>query len=135
MCMSLLPSILNSYSQVFLQENALMGALIIIGLGIASPLALLFSFIGSITSLIVASMMGIQNNIINSGAFGFNGVLIGVVTALYIKQIPLALVMTILGAILGILLFQILTKNNIPAFTAPFVIIGWIIVFALRFIK
>ncbi len=133
--MNPLQAVLNGFSQVFLQENLVFGALIMLGLAIASPTALLFGLIGLATSVGTAKMLGAKDAVINSGLYSFNGILIGIVASFFLKQTSTIIISTIALSILGALLFYIFSKNNIPAFTTPFVIAGWIVLIASRFLK
>ncbi len=133
--MNLLSAILNGFSQVFLQENLLFGIFVAIGLGITSPISLLFALVGLATSLITAHLIGAKEAVINSGLYSFNGILIGITASYFIKQIPIAVGSAVILSAMGTLLYFAISKNNILPFTTPFVLSGWIILLLLRFIK
>ncbi len=133
--MNLVQAVLNGFSQVFLQENLIFGALILIGLAIASPTTLLFGLLGLTTSVMTAKMLGVKDAVINSGLYSFNGLLIGIVSMFFLKQTSAILISTVVLSALGALVFYLFSKNNIPAFTTPFVLAGWAILLVTRFLK
>lgn len=133
--MSFIYTILNGFSQIFFQENIALGILIGIGLFIASPLTLILALLGNISSVITSYLVGVPKDIINTGFYSFNGVLIGTMVAFYIKQLPLALVITLIASILGTLIFSVLFKNHIHPFAFPFAVIGWILVGIIKFLR
>lgn len=132
--MNLLPALLNGFSQVFLQENQFFGALIAVGLAIASPISFGLGLVGFLASVITAHLLGVKNTILNSGLYSFNGLLIGVVVFFYIKNITYATTLTIIASIFAALLFYFMSKSNIPAFTTPFVLVGWTALILSRFL-
>ncbi len=133
--MNLLKALLSGFSEVFFQENIIFGAFIAIGLGIASPYALLIALIGGLSSIATAHFLGVKDTIINSGVYSFNGLLSGLAISFYMKHAPQSIVFAIIGAIVGTLLFHTVFKNHVPPLTAPFVLTTWGILLILRFIK
>src|SRR5207249_4651049 len=99
--MNLLKVVLNGFSQVFLQENLIFGALIMLGLAIASPTSLLFGLIGLVASVGTAKMIGVKDAVINSGLYSFNGILIGIVASFFLKQASIIVISTIVLSVLG----------------------------------
>lgn len=133
--MQVLYTILKSYSQVFLQDNWLLGALIIIGLAIASPIALLLSFVGLCSSVGTALLLEVPKHTIESGLYGFNAVLVGVAASVFIKSIPASILVTVIASIITALIFYAFSKNNMTALTLPFVLMGWGIILTAKYFK
>lgn len=127
--------ILKGFSHLFFQESALLGFLIVVSLGIVSPVTLLLSVIGNVSGLLTALILGVKKPIVELGIYGFNGVLIGSLVSFYIKQLPLALVITAIASAVAAVLFYILFKNNIIPLAAPFLFVGWVIILLLKFLK
>lgn len=127
--------VLKGFSHIFFQENILFGALIVLGLGVASPVALLLSLIGNVAGLVISIVLGVKKPIVELGIFGFNGVLIGSMVAFYVKQLPQAIILTILASVIGGVLFYLFFRNNIPPFAAPFVLVAWGTLIALKLLK
>jgi urea transporter len=126
---------LKGFSQVFFQENILMGLLIAIGLGIASPLALLLAAIGGITMSLFSSFFGVNKALYETGVTAFNGILIGCAMSFYIKSLSLSLVFVLVGSILGAIIFYLLIKNHITPFALPFIMVAFIMLFMVNFFK
>lgn len=131
---------LKSVSQVFFIENIYTGILILIGIGytavVSGNYALFFAaIIGAILSNVVAIYHNYDENILNSGLYGFNGVLLAMAVALFIEHSPLMWFIMIIGVYLATIvtnsLNNTITKTfGIPGSTGPFVFSGWLILFA-----
>lgn len=128
-------TIVKGFPQIFFQENLILGLLLIAALAIFSPIGLLLAVVGNVTGILVGTLLGAKKSVIDAGLFGFNGVLIGTMVSFYIKQFPMALVVTVLACAAAAVIYYLFLKNNIPAFAAPFVLAAWIILIILRFIK
>ena len=130
-----LVAILKSFSQVFFHESTVLGILIVVGLGMASPSALIFAIVGSLASLVTGYLTGLSKDLITSGLYGYNAVLIGVAVSLYIKSVPFGLTLTILLSILSVILFWYIYRTGIPPLVAPFVFIFWAALILIRYFK
>ena len=120
---------LNSFCQVFLIENRIFGLLIFASITMIQPRMGLYSVIGVATSFLVSSLFGIENATFNAGIMGFNAVLIGVVAAVLIPKIDLAILATIVFSIAAILVQVLAKKYKIPVYTGPFVLAALAIFF------
>lgn len=142
---SLIKTFIYGFSNVFFQENIILGILIIVGMAIASPTMILLASIGNIvaTGTIAAinlvpqlsPLLGKTKYVIDTGLLGFNGVLIGSAVSFYLKDVPTAILLTIVASILSAIIFTFLFRNGIPPFAAPFAIMGWLIVLAIKYFK
>lgn len=133
--MNFIPIIFKGFGQVLFQENILFGFLLAIGLGLASPITLLLSFLGNITGSLMAILFNVKKGFIEAGLYGFNGVLIGAMVSFYIKQFPIAILVTFVASLVAAILFYLLFRNNIPPFAAPFVLVAWAIIILLKLLK
>ena len=133
--MALITPILKSFSQIFFLDNVLFGAVIVLGLGFVSPIALILALIGSISSEITSGLLNLQKDFVGNDVSGFSGVLVGAAMAFYVKNIPLAIVLTIALSVFATILFWLLNRNNIPPLAAPFVLAVWVFLLASRYIK
>lgn len=126
-------TILKGFSLVFFQNNIILGALIVLGLLIASPITLLLALIGNVTSIIVGNKLFNTPKAMNDiQQYGFNGVLIGAAIAFYIKNISLGVALTIIASILAVFIFHQLFKSQIPPLAAPFLIVIWMLLVLLK---
>jgi urea transporter len=130
--MDVINILLKGFSQVFFQENILMGVLIVVAIGIASPLALILSIIGCITATVVTNLLITNKILYEVGLFGFNGVLIGCATAFYLKSMPLSIIVVIIGSVISAGIYSLLIKNNIPPLAFPFAITTVLVIIAIK---
>ena|ERR1700677_2429181 len=133
--MKFIESILHGYSQVFLQKNAILGVLIMIGLGIASPVVLAMTLLGALTALGMGLALGASKTALETGLYCFNGVLIGASVSVFVKQMPATIIVTVIASIIGSLIFYLLTKNHLTALSFPFVLVTWVVILSARYIK
>lgn len=137
--MNLFPkTCLRGAGQVFFMENALTGLLFLVAIAYASyATGVWATTIGAIIGLIVASLTALlldcDGDSINSGLFGFNGVLIGVALPTFIAASPALWFCIIIGAAVSTVVTAAfsatLTKSwGIPGSTGPFVLTAWLMV-------
>lgn len=133
--MNFVLAIIKGFSQLLFQENIILGLLMIVGLGIAFPMSLMLALVGNISSILAAFLIGAPKGIVETGVYGFNGILIGTMVAFYVKQTPIALLITVVGSIFAAIIFFILTRNNVHPFAFPFVLVAWIILILIKLLK
>ena len=133
--MDFIGTVLKSFSQVFFQNNIILGALIVLGLLIASPTTLLLALIGSITSIVASNKLFTAKAINDMYQYGFNGVLIGAAMAFYFKNLPGGIALTILSSIVAVFIFHQLFKSNIPPLAAPFLIVTWLLLLLVNYFR
>ncbi|MDI6777965.1 MAG: urea transporter [Patescibacteria group bacterium] len=133
--MNYLNAFFNSFSQVFLIENRIFGLLIFASIAIIQPRMGLYSIIGVAICFLMASLLGIENSTFNAGIMGFNSVLIGVVAAVLLPKLDLAILATIIASIAAILIQYAAMKYKIPVYTGPFVLAALAIFFLKSYFK
>ena len=133
--MNYLNAFLNSFSQVFLIENRIFGLLIFASITAIQPRMGLYSVIGVATSFLMSSLLGIENSVFNAGIMGFNSVLIGVVAAVLIPKMDLAILATIVFCLVAILIQFLTMKHKIPVYTGPFALAALAILFLKSYFK
>lgn len=92
----------------------------------------IFSILGAVISIIFSLLVGAEKTIIFAGIIGFNSVLIGIVSAMFISKNEVAILVTIAASILAVLIQVIALKNSLPVFTLPFVLAAFVIFFLTR---
>ncbi|HNP17821.1 MAG TPA: urea transporter [Fulvivirga sp.] len=132
--MRYIQTILKGIGQVMFLNNSYSGLLFLIGFFYHSWLLGLVALSGSIISTGAAQILKYPKEEIENGIYGFNGVLIAIALWFYFGINSLTVPVLCVGAIFATPLMYYL-KKLIPPFTAPFVIITWIIigVFILAF--
>lgn len=115
-----------------LQENILTGMFFILGLLLGHILYPLAAIVGSLTGTITAHLLNFDKDNINRGIYGFSPALVAVALIfLYSSSIAVWLLI-ILGSIVASIVQHIFYIKKIPAFTFPFILVVWIIVFIVN---
>lgn len=135
--------ILRGVGQVVFQNSALSGAVILLAILYNSWIYFAIALLGAIVGTLTAHALRADRGMIDAGLFGFNGVLVGlaliaftsadfrtgaVPSAHMLVYIVFAQAMTsIVFATLGTLL----APYRVAALTMPFVLVGWLFLFAV----
>lgn len=133
--MDLIQIIVKGFSQIFFQTNTLFGLIVMVGLGFAAPMGLIFALMGNISGFLAAQIIGAEMSLIEKGLFGYNGVFVGLMVYTFVKNMPLALILVIVGSIIAAIISYYLLRNHISPFAAPFVLVCWGILILLKVFK
>lgn len=128
---TLLPATLNSYSIIFFLNNKLFAAgILVITLfhfysGISGLVAVL-------TSIVLASLLGFDRNLIRKGFFSFNSLLLGLGMGTFfdpgLVYFSLLLLAVLITLMLSVGLNGWFGKHGLPFLSIPFVIGFWLVV-------
>ena len=119
-------TLLLGFSQVFLLQSALSGALILAGLFCNSWQLALLALLGCLVSRAVASLWRDTKSEIADGLYGFNGTLVGIAIGVYWEISWLSLLLLVIGAALSTWLARAFRRHaQLPGLTAPFIIAVW----------
>jgi urea transporter len=130
--MDLLKVFFRGIGQVMLQKNALTGLLFLAGLFYSSWLMGLCAILGSAISLLAAITLNYDKHQINDGLYGFNGALVGIALTFYFEFNLLLIALIVIGAIVSSILMNLMLRNKLPAYTFPFILTTWILIFIIR---
>lgn len=122
---NLLVSILNGFSQIFLQESWIAGLLIAIGIGIGNILALVAALLAIFSSTIISLVFGFSKENIQSGLYGFSPALVGVALLSIFQPTILLWILVVLGGVLAGVIQHYCIVRKLPVFTLPFILITW----------
>jgi len=125
---------LRGIGQVFLQNNTLTGLIFLIGIFYNSWIFGLGAILGNIISTFSAKIFKYSKEDIENGLYGFNGTLVGIATFYFFGFNFVTILAVLFGSILSSVIMHYINKK-IPAFTAPFVISTWIIIFIITFLN
>lgn len=125
--------LLKGFGQIFFQDNLITGALIALGIFIASPVAFVWAVVGGATSALVNKALGFDPQLYNAGVAAFNGMIIGCAMAFYIKSLPISFVGVIFGSIVGGLIFFFLHKYGITPYAIPFIVVCFLTIAVASF--
>jgi urea transporter len=124
--------ILRGVGQVMFQNNALTGLFFLIGIFCNSWIMGAGAILGNIISTFSAKYFGYSKENIEKGIYGFNGTLVGIAIFYFFGFNLVTTLGIIIGAILSTIIMHLMSRN-ISAFTAPFVISTWIIIYGIIF--
>ena len=119
-------TLLLGFSQVFLLQSALSGALILVGLFCNSWQLALLALLGCLVSRSAASLWRDTEQEIADGLYGFNGTLVGIALGVYWEISWLSILLLVVGAALSTWLARACRRHaQLPGLTAPFIIVVW----------
>ncbi|MFC5695719.1 urea transporter [Pseudomonas sp. GCM10022186] len=123
---------LNGFSQIFLQHHPGCGALILLAIAVGAPSLLGGALLGGATSWLTAVRRRYAREDIEAGLYGYNGALLGLLlSARFEPSLYLALLILCAGGLsslaLNPLLKAVRQHNWLPAYTSPFVGLGWLL--------
>ncbi len=117
--------ILKGISQVMLQNNALTGFLLLVGVLYNSWMMAAMLLAGVVVSTLTAYALNYPRKDIEKGLYGFNGALVGVALAFFFQFNLLLFAFIIAGSALSSVVMNFMLKKRLPAYTFPFVIVTW----------
>ena len=119
-------TLLLGFSQVFLLQSTLSGALILVGLFCNSWQLALLALLGCLVSRSAASLWRDTEQEIADGLYGFNGTLVGIALGVYWEISWLSILLLVVGAALSTWLARACRRHaQLPGLTAPFIIAVW----------
>lgn len=120
--------VLRGIGQVMFQGHAGTGILFLVGIAFASPLMAVGAISGALIGPVVAALARFDGKEIEDGLHGFNPVLVGIATVFYLKPEPLTWVLLIVGCVVATFLtFAMRRYLQFPTYTAPFIIVTWLV--------
>lgn len=131
---NLIHATLVGIGQIMLQDNGWTGLLFIIGMLYNNiAMGILFT-VGALVGTLTAHVLKYEAKDIRFGLYGFNGALVGAACVfLFDYHLPVVWIAGIAGAALSSVVMNLFIKNKLIAFTFPFVLIAWIIYYALHY--
>lgn len=131
----LLEGTFNGIGQVFFQGSFVAGLVFLFALVINSRLSALLALVGSLTGVLVAWLWGASAEAIQVGAFGFNGVLVGIALAVFWqtftwRDVLLTTLALLITPFVYAALSAALEPLGMPALTLAFVLVTWLTLLA-----
>lgn len=122
-------------AEIFLQDNAITGAIFLLGLCVGSPLAGAAAAVGALIGLSIGWVLGAPEQAIRLGLYGFNPALTAIALAsVFLVRSRAALIYSLIAAVVTAVLFAsvsaALLPIGMPALTLPFVLATWGFLFA-----
>jgi urea transporter len=126
--------ILRGIGQVMLQNNAWTGFFFLLGISYNSWIMGLGALLGTFIGTISARFLKYSKDDIENGLYGFNGTLVGIAVYYFFHFNFYALMAVIIGSIISTVIMHEM-KKRIPAYTAPFILSTWIMIFIIGLFK
>lgn len=124
--------LLRGIGQIMLQENRWTGLLFLIGLFIGSWQYGVAALLAATTGTLTAIILKFDREKIKTGFYGFSPALVGVAMVFFFQSQMLIWLFIIPGSVFASMLQHFFLIKNIPAFTFPFVLTTWMLVFLLH---
>ncbi|MCC6644044.1 MAG: urea transporter [Polyangiaceae bacterium] len=127
--LELVDSTLRGVGQVMFQSNTYAGLLFTAGVLAASPTGGAAMLLGALVSTLVAAELGADRDGVRAGLFGFNGALVGVALAVFLRPDTTFWAAVVVGAAASTVVTAALARlsgsSGVPGLTAPFVLVTW----------
>ena len=125
-------ALLNGFSQIFLQRQPLCGLLCLLAILIGAPALFGGALLGGVAGLLTAQRRGYPKAERQAGLYSYNGVLLGLLISQHFAWSALLPPLILAcGGLAAMLTRQWLKhadqSNDLPAYTAPFVGLGWLL--------
>ncbi|QJI28003.1 urea transporter [Pseudomonas sp. ADAK18] len=125
-------ALLNGFSQIFLQRHPLCGLLCLLAILIGAPGLLGGALLGGVAGLLTAQRRGYPKAERQAGLYSYNGVLLGLLISQHFAWSALLPPLILAsGGLSAILIRQWLKRakhpDDLPAYTLPFVALGWLL--------
>ncbi|AZA84636.1 urea transporter [Chryseobacterium lactis] len=124
--------ILKGIGQIMLQENRWTGLLFLIGIFMGSWQCGVAVILSTAAGTFTATKLNYNKSEINAGLYGFSAALVGVALAFLFETTVMVWILILLGGALAAIIQHFFIQKKIPVFTFPFIIITWVLVFALH---
>jgi urea transporter len=120
-------SLLSNVSQVVLVDNPWSGALILIGLFVASWKVGLAGLVGSAIGSLAALAMDETLTETANGLAGYSGVLTAIALAVVmIKSSPTSWALAVIGTIITAVVTLLMHRADVPTYTWPYILTTWV---------
>ncbi|MFJ2990626.1 urea transporter [Collimonas sp. NPDC087041] len=122
-------------SQSMFQQNGYTGLIFLLGVFLSSPWVGLTALLGVLASTATGWAIGAERSLVLGGVYGFNGFFAGVALgSIFSPTAELWMVVVVAGALSALLmhaLHRLLGRFHLPALSAPFVCVLWLVLLAV----
>lgn len=127
--LSFLSAMFKGIAQIFLQDSAMTGFLLIFGIFYDLKEMGIAAIVAVFTATLTATVLKYDKENIQKGLYGFSATLLGVALTFYFEPHVVIWAAIVIGSILATMLQHWFIKREIIALTFPFVLIAWILIF------
>lgn len=120
--------VFRGIGQIWFQENAITGALFVLGIAICFPVQAVGIVVGSTIGSAVAWGAKFDRGEIVAGIYGFNPALVGIATFFFFQPDAASIALMLVGCVAAAFLTYAMRKQiPFPTYTTPFILITWVI--------
>lgn len=128
---------LSGIAQIFLQASPLSGAVIAVALLVGSRRIFLIAVLAGLASAGSASLIGVPDEAIRAGIFGFNAILAAIALgAVFLRagtvSTGLALAAAVAMPAIQTACGMVMVAVGLPTMSLPFILTTWVVLLALR---
>ena len=123
-------AVFRGIGQVFFQENALTGALFVLGIALSSPLMAVGALVGSAIGMATARVLKFDESEVLAGIYGFNSTLVGIATLVFFRLGAVSILLLVVGCIAAAIVTRLMRRYlPFPTYTLPFIVTTWALYF------
>lgn len=130
--MPFINQVLRGIGQIMLQESRWTGLLFLIGLSMGHWAFALAALVAAVAGTLTARLLRFGQAELDAGLYGFSPALVGVALVFLFGNTPLVWALVIAGSALAAALQHAFILRKIPAYTFPFILVAWALIFLLR---
>lgn len=130
--MPFINQVLRGIGQIMLQESRWTGLLFLIGLSMGHWAFALAALVAAVAGTLTARLLRFGQAELDAGFYGFSPALVGVALVFLFGNTPLVWALVIAGSALAAALQHAFILRKIPAYTFPFILVAWALIFLLR---
>ena len=121
-------ALLRGMGQIMLQDNALTGALFLLGILVNSWQMFLAALLGVASGTAAAYLLKYGKKDISHGLYGFNAALVGVGLLFFFQPSALLAILIIAGSALSSMIMNFMHARKMSPYTFPFILSTWIVI-------
>ena len=124
----------KNIGQVYFLPTPVSGLLILVGIAIANRVSAAYAVLGSVVAIVVAEILGVDNNILFNGLYGFSPVLTAIALGCVFIQSNFiyALIGIVVTVFIQASLYSITAAFAVPTFTSAYVLCMYLFVAAYK---
>lgn len=119
-----LPALMNSFGQVFFQENSISGLIFVLAVVVNSKISAVYAIYAAVLGSLIGVLLGEPISAVNAGLLGYNAILCAIALADNKRS---SLLWVSVATLLSVIVFIGFGKTGLIMLTAPFVLSTWMV--------
>lgn len=121
--------VLKGFGQIMLQNNAITGALFLLGIAYCSLTMATAALLATVVATLFAKVSKFDNSNLSQGIYGFSAALVGVAMLLFLNNEWSTWLIIVASGVLAAIIQHLFFKVKLPVFTLPFILVTWLVIF------